>query len=342
VLLPGTPADPRRHGHRAFDAFADWLADRSAGIEHPPDYFLAEAPERVLALLPRFTLTEVGGVNLRWFQFDDGASVTWRAHSAGQPSVPGGGFTELQAALEAWNAETCTPVQLDYGGTTTASGGFESFDGVNALLQDDPNDEIAGTFQCGTGGILAIGGPWFLSSDRDTFEGREFIRIQGADVVINDGVECLAASSPCFPNYIEGVYGHELGHGLGIGHSCGDASSPSCSSDPALADALMRAFAHQDCRGARLGTDDEEALWSLYDDGSACTGDLTLELADQRVTTTEAFDACRTLTAGSDFVVGSTGDVHFRAGERIVLSDGFSVEAGGRFAAGVDSARRCE
>jgi hypothetical protein len=33
------------------------------------------------------------------------------------------------------------------------------------------------------------------------------------------------------------------------------------------------------------------------------------------------------------FVVGSTGEVLFRAGNRIILESGFEVESGGRFQA---------
>jgi hypothetical protein len=342
VVLPGTEADPRRHIARDYEAFAAWLADRASGSERLADYFVAEPPAEAASLLGKFTLFTVGGFHLRWFEFDTAGSVFWQAYSGGQPSVPGGGFTEVQTALAAWNVEVCTPVSLSYAGTTSATGGLASFDGVNVVLQDDPNDEIAGTFQCSVGGVLAIGGPWFDSSARAAWEGEEYVEIQGADVVMNDGIECLAASSPCFATYVEGVYAHELGHTLGLGHACGDSSSPSCASDPVLNDALMRAFAHDDCRGALLGEDDVLALWQLYDDGSACTGDLTLDLSSQTVDTQATFEACRTITAGGGFTVGSAGDVTLRAGERIALSDGFASEAGARLAVAIDPALRCQ
>ncbi len=86
----------------------------------------------------------------------------------------------------------------------------------------------------------------------------------------------------------------------------------------------------------------DAALQTLYDDGSACTGDLTRDLTSQTVDTKTTLEACRTITAGSGFVVSSTGDVILQAGERIALSDGFSVQAGGRLAVGVDPVLRCQ
>jgi hypothetical protein len=61
-----------------------------------------------------------------------------------------------------------------------------------------------------------------------------------------------------------------------------------------------------------------------------------LDLSAQTVGTTETFEACDTISAGDGFEVGPTGDVTFRAGNLVVLRDGFSVADGGRFVAAVD------
>lgn len=61
-----------------------------------------------------------------------------------------------------------------------------------------------------------------------------------------------------------------------------------------------------------------------------------LVLASQTITDTREFVACHTITASNGFVVGSTGNVVFRAGSSITLAGGFSVAVGGTFAATID------
>jgi hypothetical protein len=264
IVPPGAAPDPRRHLARDFDAFAGWLSDRGAGIESEADYYVEPPAPVASSIRGKFTLFEIGGLNLRWFEFDSGGSVGWSASSRGQTNVPGGGFGEFQQALRAWTNEASTPIRLGYQGQTSASGGLDQFDNFNVLLQGDPNNEISGTFQCGAGGVLAIGGPWFDSDDRRPFQGKQYVAIARADIVMNDGIECLSNFSSCYPVQIGEVYGHELGHTLGLGHSCGDNSSPGCGSNPTLNDALMRASAHSDCRGPRLGVDDIQGIRALY------------------------------------------------------------------------------
>lgn len=88
--------------------------------------------------------------------------------------------------------------------------------------------------------------------------------------------------------------------------------------------------------------DDDE---SPYPDGvyvdvskgsSGCTEDV--HLTNQTVSSTIQFEACSSLTAGSGFHIEQPGDVTFRAGDRIILEDGFSVGAGARFEAVIDPA----
>jgi hypothetical protein len=76
--------------------------------------------------------------------------------------------------------------------------------------------------------------------------------------------------------------------------------------------------------------------WFFNDELLDCGIDSILTLMNDTVSTTETFEACHTIKAGTDFVVSATGDATFRAGSRIILEDGFSVE--GDFTAEIDPA----
>lgn len=278
LVLPRPGEEPEPRGRmRSFDGFARWLERKSQGAFPGPSYWLenlaldppaedsvpaddGNGSDPLLPHLEKFSFFNSGGLKLRWFAFDSGGSVTWLAHESGQPGFAGGGFTEFQRALQAWNDEPQTPIQLVFGGTTSATAGFQRFDGLNVVLFNDPNQDIQGTFDCGSGGTLAIGGPWSSSANTGTFNNETFVRISGADIVFNDGIECRFPRSRDASKFLEEVMGHELGHSLGLGHSSELEVEPNFH----LRDALMYFRAHDDARGASLRDDDLGGIRYLY------------------------------------------------------------------------------
>jgi hypothetical protein len=252
---------PRREPARDFEAFARWVAARAAGRTDAGSS--TSGVDRESATEP-FTvfLDPADGRPLRWFDFDSGGSVAWRAQVSGQRGISSGGFAEVRAALRIWSDEPQTPVDYRYAGTVATAGGLTDVDGINAILFDDPEDALP-PFRCATGGILAIGGPWY-ETRLSRFQGRSFHRIAEADIVVNDGLSCFFSRSAHPSRAAEELFAHELGHTLGLGHSCGDAGSPPCENDPRLDEALMRAYVHDDGRGGHLGEDDQRGLRNLY------------------------------------------------------------------------------
>ncbi len=239
---------------RDWDRFENWLADRAAGRLRAPDYFsgASEAPGSVF--LPN--LLKANGKPIRFFEFDDGGKVIWKV---------GRGLSNakkaFKRAIKAWNSDPDTVVNLARNGRTSVTNGFVRSDGLNAIILNDPNDEVEGSYSCARGGVIALGGSWFFKSPamvqkipKGIGKGKANVAIE-ADIITNDGTNCLLSDQRA----AEQVFGHELGHTLGLGHSC----SSNCDRQSER-DALMFAFFHRDGRGAKLRSWDRTWLDKLY------------------------------------------------------------------------------
>jgi len=236
---------------RDWDLFLGWLVSRSRGGRAAPDYFTTLGADAYEAA---FTLFESDGLRMRWFEFDGGRPVRWRMQAGA-----GRAIESFRQGLEAWSVDARSTVQLEYAGRTHRTAAFSRPDGVTAIVFDDPRNEVDGTFSCEEGGVLAAGGPW-IGNETRRFKGRRYLQIGEAEVVVNDGADCFLAGRP---DRSAEVFVHELGHTLGIGHSCGDQESGSCNTRRKDV-ATMRAAVHDDGRGAEIRGDDRQAARRLY------------------------------------------------------------------------------
>ena len=201
------------------------------------------------AVAPFTTLS--GSHPTRWFQIDQGTPIKLQIEPLRDPlGSADGAIAALVRAMDAWTEVpearvTVRPGDTDVDFTTThALSPAKANSGWNIVLFGDPYDDIPDPTSCT--GILAIGGYWRTASLGGAVNGASFHSALSMYVVFNDGFECFLGD----PDDLAEIAAHEIGHGLGFGHS----SAP---------DAIMRSSAYG-ARGPRLGDDDRDAAHCIY------------------------------------------------------------------------------
>jgi hypothetical protein len=276
--------DGEEEGLRDLERFSDWVAARAAGKAPRADYRVSAEAKSLRSAQEKFTLLRNPANNTagRWFVFDNGGTVGWRT-SGTMPNYPGGGIVEFQEALASWTDDPSTAVKLAYLGATNAARGFEDRDNVNAILFGDPRQNIGGTYSCSAddeeaSGTLAAGGSWYKTNRTRTFGGQRFYEYAESDIITQDGMDCnftgVRAGNPRARPFLVRLYVHELGHTLGLGHSCGDGASGPCDTaqkNEAIMKASIVPYTTFADRGGALEVDDRLGIAALYSKGAGGT-----------------------------------------------------------------------
>ncbi len=205
--------------------------------------FQAIPLERQAAADFTFIPPEEGGP-ARWHEVDDGARipVDYQTIPGG---LPGGGSSQLDAALGAWNG-VGTRLQLDRAASGAAVCPSSRFTGNGriALYWDDPCGEVSDSDAT----TFGVGGGFFTPGFQKTINGVVFNKfLQGLAILNNVGPHLTTAA--CLQDAVT----HVVGHAVGFGHSTSSS-------------AVMYATLRASCSGGStgLGGDDIDGLRFIY------------------------------------------------------------------------------
>lgn len=175
----------------------------------------------------------------RWFSPDDGEPVLFfvNPESAPNPEI----MDDVIAAMNAWSNVPGSTLRILNGGPTDACSSRDH----NTILFSGCDGRFAPTPGCA--GVLALGGLDWTSSSTKVINGVTFVEARGGFVSFNPYASCEFGNQ-C---NVREIATHELGHGLGLGHS-------------EFLDATMFGVAHFDGRCASIRQDDMEAAAFVY------------------------------------------------------------------------------
>jgi PKD repeat protein len=236
------------------ERIAGRAGSKSYGIENP----VLELDASTGRVKSDFTLISEPAVYRWWFT---SGSKAWYTSGA-QSGYANGGVSETQTAMNVWTGYSEAKIAYSYAGALpVAPKGMTARNNYNEVVFNDPLNEISGSWNKSTGGVVgqggfngtAAGGTFTATFQADASHPAGTIQayeITEGNLTIQDNVSPANGISS---STLAEIIAHELGHTLGFGHS-------------ASTTALM--YYSVTGLGASLRDDDMVAARWLYPNGS--------------------------------------------------------------------------
>jgi hypothetical protein len=190
--------------------------ERAIEEQQARDAAAVAAGERVSS---EFTLL----ADMRWRQADTDTVVNWYKNpSAPAPTTAADVDQRIAKAMEAWTAPTSARIVLAYAGTRGPDPnvvcGDPMINGAGLITFEDPFNEVSGS-------VIAIGGGC-SGSPSHVVSGHTFSSMTNGFVIFQNAADLSAGIRS--PDSFMRVLAHEIGHGIGLGHTCDSSKGITC------------------------------------------------------------------------------------------------------------------